>query len=203
MLKRLVVLSVFLTCALCIPSRADTITDPSNGVSYTLTYSTTANPNVLNLKLVVDTTQYSKSSNNKLVDIALALRGNGADVADFTLTGSPASYLQPQAGGLGGNGCGGNEPTYICDNYSGPGDGLSVGNVYTWDWAFTGSLDELITASHIRAQYTGRGANNTSKDITLTGPPITPVPQPATLLMLGSGLLAGATFLRRRILSRH
>jgi PEP-CTERM motif len=212
MSKRLILLFVFsLICVGCLPIRADTITDPTNGVAYTLTYSPTANPNVFDLKLVIDTTNYSRSLNNTLADIALNLIGQGAVVSDFALTSSPNnSYQQPQAGGLNAGGCNGQGAPSLCDNYIGAGSGLAVGpgNVYTWDWAYTGSFSDLMTASHIKAQYSGQGAGLTSQAITLSEfvpppPPPPPVPEPATLLLVGSGLATAVKVIRSRRSPSH
>jgi hypothetical protein len=208
MLKKIAVFCILPICAWCTSVRADTITDPTNGVAYTLTYSTTANPNVFDLQLVIDTTNYSKLSTDKLADVALRLVGNGADASDFTLTTSPASYAQPAFGGLASNGgCNGSGAPFFCDNYTGAGYGLSVGagDVYTFDWMYSGLLDDLMFDSHVKAEFlrsdgrhAGQSAGNTSQDITLTESPTPPVPEPSTLLLMGSGLAAAAAMLRRR-----
>jgi hypothetical protein len=210
MLKRLAIFCLLSICAWCTSVRADTITDPTNGVVYTLTYENTANPIVFDLQLVIDTANYSKRSTDKLADIALRLIGKGADADDFTLTSLPATYAQPAAGGLAANGgCNGNGVPFLCDAYTGAGYGLSVGagDVYTFDWAYSGPLDGLMFDSHVKAEFlrtdgkhAGQSAGNSSQDITLTEstPPIPPVPEPTTLLLMGSGLSAVAAMMRRR-----
>jgi len=215
MSKRFTLLFVFsLICVGNLPVRADTITDPSNGVAYTLTYSPTANPNALDLKLVIDTTNYSARSTDKLADVALKIVNKKANAGDFTLTSSPGSYAQPQFGGLSSAGCDGKGMFYLCDDFTGSGYGLALGagDIYTFEWSFTGTLSEWELDSHVKAEYVrtdgkhaGKSAGNTSQDITLTEltppPDQNPIPEPSTLLLLGSGLASGAALLRRRFSS--
>jgi PEP-CTERM motif len=125
-------------------------------------------------------------------------------VAGATLDTAPAGWgddIQPNQG-LNSNGCSDAGNGFVCSE----GDvALPVGNpgnIYTW--VFTVDLqgpvaDQLFTApleASIKATFNPNG--NTSEGITLQPIPDQPIPEPGTLVLLGSGLVGLSAWGRKR-----
>jgi hypothetical protein len=111
---------------------------------------------------------------------------------------------------LNANGCDVLKPEgFICTDWTGSGHGLQVahaGDVYDWTWDVTVTPGTLLTGTmqaDLKALYVtdkGKHQGLTSNSITLQGTlPPPPVSEPASLFVLGSGLLGLGTVLRRRI----
>jgi hypothetical protein len=208
MIKKLLSLLCLCLLGFVASAKADTI-GPSGcgsclGSSYTLTYTPTANPDIFDIFLKVDTTSTTLPG-DLLNAVAPKVSSSFASVAFIS-----GPFGSVQNGGLSSGGCNGSGSGFFCSG--GTGLAIGSGHVYNWEWAVTlSSPGDLFTASDeasIKASFVtpaGGNAGITSEDITLQPgvtppppPPPAPVPEPSTLLLLGTGVLSAAGTIRRR-----
>jgi hypothetical protein len=169
------------------------------GSSYTLTYSTTANPDVFDIFLTVDTSATLLTSNDVLNAVAPKVSSSFVNIA---FVSGPFGTVED--GGIASGGCNGSGSGFFCSG--GTGLAIGAGHVYNWEWAITlASPGDLFLSSNeasIKASFVtpaGGNAGITSEDITLTPTPVIPTPEPSSLLLLGTGALGIAGILKRKL----
>lgn len=211
MLKKMLYLSGLCLFALGTYAKASTIGPGSSctscfGSSYTLSYTTTANPDVFDINLAIDTTGYTGTSTNLLNSVSLKIVPQTSDIASISLLSPPSTFSSTVDGGINANGCSGNGGGFFCSESS--TNGLQVGHsgdIYNFDWQVTLTAPaDLLTAlndASVKALYvtsSGRQNGITSENITLD-PGGSPVPEPSSFVLLGTGLLGAAGALRRKL----
>ncbi|HEX4808805.1 MAG TPA: PEP-CTERM sorting domain-containing protein [Bryobacteraceae bacterium] len=184
---------------------ADTVTDTSLSVQYTATSTfTPVTDNTYDVFLTVNPTGFNAGA-GFLSAVAMQFQ-TGSDVStSVTLVaapGGPSAWSSEIAGGLNSGGCDGHGAGFVCFQDLSANTAVP-GGPYNFELAVTmpGS-DALTAASDIKAAYntamdnSGKNLGLTSMGITIQ--PISDAPEPASLLLLGSGLLALPLFRKMR-----
>lgn len=189
---------------------ADTVTDTSLNVTYTATSTfTPVTDNTYDVFLTIDATGFSAGT-GFLDAVSLAFK-TGSDVATSVslvqAPGGTVAWNSEQVGGLDSSGCNGNGGASgaVCfQNAGSAGTSVPASGNYTFEFAVTlPNSDALTAASDIKAAYNtlqnnqGKNLGLTSMGITIQPSTTSSVPEPASFLLLGSGLL-GVALLRKR-----
>lgn len=180
------------------PASANSIT--FEGSIYTLTYNPVpVATNTYEFIYTADTSAYS-GGGNFLDDVALKVANSIVSATLVSAPGGIGNWVL-SLGGLDAGGCSGSGGGFDCADATSLGSFNAVpGPTYTWVFDINVGGASLLTADNaavIKARYVDSNDNKVggllSQNITMT-----PVPEPATIALFGSGLLSLAGFIRRR-----
>ena len=159
--------------------------------------------NPTTFELTVDTD--GSDAQNYIYAAAINLGGNstGGSLAGDTAPGT-WSYVD---GGTNSSGCNGSGAAFDCAQWTSGALAYDDGSIYSWTWTILNPTFD-VDKDHVKAVYydskgtatltDDRFATQMSQD--LTGgddPDVTEVPEPATLLLFGTGLAAAVRSRKR------
>lgn len=208
-MKRLILKTVLAVAAIAVlaaPAAADTVTLSGCSSCFGSIYTLTVNPTTLGsttdftVTLTINTTGTSAGSATAISAVNFKI---SSSVSSFTLTSAPGgtgAWVTSQ-NGINNAGCAGSGAGFVCSQDTAPVTSAQLGGVFTWTWDITIPSGSLFTpnlaGSHIGAKY-----NNSAG--TLNGfitSETTPIPEPGTLALFGTGLIALAGVIRRKLAS--